>query len=169
MQINVSQLLQAPVGTERDYQVSDVVDVAGDGNSRQVEGKVRLIRTPRSILVKGGLSTDVELTCSRCLSVFNAPLALNVEDEYHPTVDVVSGTPLPPPEEPGSFTIDTHHILDLTEAIRQYTLLAIPMKPVCREDCAGLCQNCGENLNQGPCGCPSPVTDPRWSELTRLL
>jgi len=169
MQINVAQLLQAPVGTTRDYQMSEIVDVAGDNNGCLVQGEIRLLRTNRSILAKGTLRTEVELTCGRCLSLFSSPLTLNIEEEYIPTVDVVSGVPLPLSEEPGSFTIDEHHILDLTEAIRQYTMLATPMKPLCREDCTGLCQNCGHNLNQGPCDCPAQEVDPRWSELTKLL
>ena len=169
MQINVSQLLREPIGSTRDYQINEVADISGDGKGCQVQGKVNLLRTQRSILAKCALSTDVELTCSRCLSLFRYPLTLNFEEEYLPTVDTVSGAPLPLPEEPGAFTIDEHHILDLTEATRQYTLLAIPMKPLCRKDCAGLCPNCGRNLNQGRCDCPVQSTDPRWSELTKLL
>jgi len=151
MQINVSQLLKASIGSIRNYEVSEVVDIAG-GES-MVQGEVRLMRTDRSILVKGTLHTEVEVTCSRCLSLFSCPLALNIEEEYFPTADVVSGAWLPLPEEPGCFTIDAHHILDLTEAIRQYALLATPMKPLCGQDCAGLCPYCGHNLNQGPCDC----------------
>ncbi len=169
MQINVSQLLQEPIGSTRDYQISEVADVAGDGKGCLVQGKVRLLRTQRSILAKCALSTEVEFTCSRCLSLFRYPLTLNLEEEYLPTVDVVSGAPLPLPEEFSGFTIDEHHIIDLTEALRQYTLLAIPMKPLCHKDCAGLCQNCGHNLNQGRCDCPTQSTDPRWSELMKLL
>ena len=169
MQINVSQLLREPIGSTRDYQVNEAADIAGDGKGRLVQGKCRLLRTQRSILVKCALSTDVELACSRCLSLFHHPLTLNFEEEYLPTVDAVSGTPLPLPEEAGAFTIDEHHILDLTEAARQYMLLAIPMKPLCQKECAGLCPNCGHNLNQGRCDCPVQSTDPRWSELTKLL
>lgn len=169
MQINVSQLLQEPIGSVRDYQVNEVIDSADDGKGYRVQGRCRLLRTQRSILVKCGLSTTMELTCSRCLSLFQQPLTLNFEEEYLPTVDVASGAPLPLSEESSTFTIDEHHILDLKEAIRQYTLLAIPMKPLCREDCAGLCPNCGQNLNQGRCDCPVQDIDPRWSKLTKLL
>ena len=169
MQINVSQLLQEPIGALRDYKVNEVIDIKGDGAGSQVEGDCRLLRTPRSILATCSMKTDVELTCSRCLGQFIHHLNLNFEEEYIPTVDVATGTPLPPPEEASTFTIDEHHILDLTEAVRQYSLLAIPMKPLCSEDCAGICQNCGKNLNQGSCGCPKQYTDPRWSELTKLL
>lgn len=166
MQINVSQLLKSPIGATRDYEVREVVGIAG-GES-MVEGKVSLVRTDRGILARAELHTEVEVTCSRCLSLFNCPLTLNIEEEYFPTIDVVSGISLSLPEEPECFTIDEHHVLDLTEAIRQYVLLAIPMKPLCREDCAGLCPSCGNNLNQGPCGCLPQEVNPSWSKLNRL-
>ena len=166
MQINVAQLLKEAIGSVRNYELSEVVDIAG--GSSTVEGEVKLTRTDRSILVEGVLHIGIEVTCSRCLTLFNYPLTLNIEEEYSPTTDVISGASLPLPEEPGYFTIDEHHILDLTEAIRQYALLATPMKPLCREDCAGLCPSCGHNLNQGPCGCPPQKADPRWSKLREL-
>ena len=151
MQINVAQLLKAPIGSIRSYEPSGVVDIAG--GSSMVRGELRLMRTDRGILVKGTLHTEVEVTCSRCLSLFSCPLVISMEEEYFPTTDVVSGASLPLPEEPGCFTVDEHHILDLTEAIRQYALVATPMKPLCAKDCAGLCPYCGHNLNQGPCDC----------------
>ncbi len=166
MRINVSQQLKASIGSIRNYKVSEIVNVA-NGKS-MVQGEVGLIRTDRGILAKGTLHTGVEVTCSRCLSLFSCPLTLNIEEEYFPTTDVVSSASLPLPEEPGCFTIDEHHVLDLTEAIRQYALLAIPMKPLCRGDCAGLCPSCGHNLNQGVCDCSPRETEPRWSELNKL-
>ena len=168
MQINVAQLLRSPVGTERDYRIEGSIGAEGEAAEMVVWGGVNLLRTPRSVLAKCRLTADTELTCSRCLSLFHLTLKVNIEEEYLPTVDVVSGSYLPPPEEPGTFTIDEHHILDLTEAVRQYVLMALPMKPLCREDCAGLCPQCGRNLNEGPCGCPVQDTDPRWSALRKL-
>jgi len=166
MRINVSQQLKTSIGSIREYEVSEIVNVAG-GRS-MVQGEVKLIRTDRSILVKGTLHTEVAVTCSRCLSLFGCPLTLNIEEEYFPITDVVSGASLPLHEEPGCFTIDEHHVIDLTEGIRQYALLAIPMKPLCRGDCAGLCPSCGHNLNQGPCDCSPQETEPRWPELSKL-
>ena len=168
MQINVSQLLKESIGSARDYQADELIDVTGDGSGTGVQGKVGLLRTHRGILVKGELHTGVRLNCSRCLSLFHYPVTLKIEEEYLPTIDIASGVPLSSSEEPGSFIIDEHHVIDLTEAVRQYSLLAIPIKPLCREDCAGLCPSCGQNLNQGPCGCPPRAADPRWSELSKL-
>ena len=158
MQINVAQLLRAPIGSTRNYEVSIIIDITGDNGGSMVQGKVKLIRTNRDILAKGALHTEVKATCSRCLSSFSCPLVLNFEEEYFPTADVFSGTQLPSPDEPGCFTIDEHHILDLTEVICQYALLVIPMKPLCREGCGGLCPNCGHNLNLGHCDCLAQKT-----------
>jgi len=155
MQINVAQQLKSDIGSTREYEVDENIDVCGNGSTLPVRGKVTLTRTDSGILVKGVVDTEVELACSRCLSSFKRPLVLNIEEEYLPTADVTSGVPLPPPDEPDRFVIDERHILDLTEALRQSALLAIPMKPLCQEDCAGLCPNCGHNLNQGPCSCPN--------------
>ncbi len=167
VQINVSQLLKASIGTIRNYDVSGIVDIEGDNHT--VKGEVRLMRTDRGILARGTLHTESELTCSRCLSLFNCPLTLNIEEEYFPTTEIITGAALPLPDEPGCFTIDENNILDLTEAIRQYALLATPMKPLCHQDCAGICPTCGVNLNQASCDCPPEPADSRWSELSKLV
>jgi uncharacterized protein len=169
MQINVSQLLQEPIGATREYKFDDAADIIGDGRKNRVQGDCRLLRIRRGILVRCSLDTEVELTCSRCLSRFRQPLKIRFEEEFLPTIDVNSGMPLPQTEDAGAFMIDEHHIMDLIEPARQYALMSIPMKPLCRQDCAGLCQKCGQNLNQGPCACPAEEIDSRWSELTKLL
>ena len=114
MKINVAQLLRASIGSVKDYEVKKVIDITGDGVNSLVQGKVRLMRTNRSILVRGTLTTEVELTCSRCLGSFKCPLKINLEEEYYPTADVDTGAPVSVPDEPGCFTIDEHHVLDLT-------------------------------------------------------
>jgi uncharacterized protein len=57
--------------------------------------------------------------------------------------------------------------IDLSGIVHDEVLLGLPMNPVCREDCAGLCPTCGQNLNEGDCECP-PASDPRWDALRRL-
>jgi uncharacterized protein len=168
MDMNVSQLLRDPIGSTRGFQIDTQIDINGDGNSHKIQGKCHLLRTQRSILVKCALNTEVDLTCSRCLNKYRQPLKIKFEEEFLPTLDIVSGVPLTPSEEPGAFTIDEQHILDITEAVRQYSLLAIPMKALCKKDCAGLCPTCGKNLNEGKCDCPDDNIDPRWSKLAEL-
>jgi uncharacterized protein len=168
MRVNVAQLLKEGIGSTRSYEVDEVIDldVAGDGGGGLVHGNVELTRTNRGILARGSLDTVVKIDCSRCLCEYECPLHMKIEEEFFPLTDIFTGAPLSPPEEPDVFTIDEQHILDLTEAIRQSVLLALPMKPLCREDCEGLCPQCGQNLNENVCSCSSDRMDPRWAKLT---
>lgn len=167
MKINVAQQLKGPVGSVRGYKIDDDIDLVG--NRCRVQGEVNFTRTDKAILVEGTLATHVELTCSRCLVVYTQRLTFQVEEEFHPTIDINTGYALVLPDEPESFTIDARHMIDLTEPVRQNALTAMPMKPLCREDCAGLCPVCGANLNQGLCGCERQPADPRWADLLKLL
>ena len=168
LQYNVAQLFNESIGSVRDFEVESAgLDLDGI-HSGTIRGKVKLMRTNRSILVQAWLKSSVIIECSRCLKELLCPLTINLEEEYFPTIDVLSGRPVPPPDEPGVFTIDENHILDLTEAVRQYLLLALPMKPLCRVDCAGLCPVCGQDLNKRSCGCPAVQPDPRWAKLAQL-
>jgi len=168
LEINVSQLLKSGLGTTRTYPVNDEVDITGEENLSLVKGEVKLTRTDRGVLVTGILHTDVEVPCSRCLTPFRLPLTLDIEEEYFPTIDVNSGVAVEVPEEPGCFTIDEHHILDLTEAIRQYALTSIPIKTLCKPECAGLCPVCGQNLNEKVCMHQHKEIDQRWAKLLEI-
>jgi uncharacterized protein len=144
------------------------LNVAGDGSGGLVHGDVTLTRTNRGIIANGVFDTTVKIDCSRCLCQFECPLHMQIQEEFFPLTDVNTGAPLALPDEPDAFTIDEQHILDLTEALRQSILLALPMKPLCREDCAGLCPQCGQNLNEKMCGCSSEKIDPRWDKLASV-
>jgi len=137
LQANVSQMLKGSVGATRILDVNDEIAVDGNGFSR-VAGEAKLTRTNRSILVHADLDASVPAECSRCLERYGCPVHITFDEEFFPTTDVSSGTPLPEPEEPEAFMIDERMTLDLTEAIRQYLLTALPMKPLCRPDCPGI-------------------------------
>ena len=117
----------------------------------------------------GQMRVTVEVECDRCLEPVLAPLSLQAEEEYRPRIDITSGAALPIADGTELETlIDQKHIIDSTEVVRQDILVAIPMHPLCRPDCAGLCPECGENRNEGPCGCEGQPLDPRWSALEEL-
>jgi uncharacterized protein len=168
MEINVSQLLKAQIGATREFTLDDPLVIIEGTPAKPVTGNISLIKTHRGILAKGTVETVVPLECSRCLKTFKKKLKLDIEEEYFPSLDINSGTPMDMPEESEGFTIDDHHILDLREAIRQNALLAMPMKPLCREECAGLCPVCGKDLNKESCDCNKNNIDPRWMKLTGL-
>ena len=133
--VNVAQLLKEPVGSSRSYDVDEIINEQIEGS---VKGKIILIRSSQGILVQGKLAAELKLVCSRCLGTFLCPISFEVEEEFLPTVDVSSGLALSLTENSNGFTIDSNNILDLGELIRQYILLNLPMKPLCRPDCAGV-------------------------------
>lgn len=148
MRIKVAGLMKSSVGTVNTYQIDDTIGLDGDG-SCLLQGEASLVRTQKGVLVIASFPVRVPLVCSRCLSQFEAPVALDMKEEFLPTS--ATHTPLAPGEE--AFTITGGLEVDLGEAMRQYVVLALPLKPLCRPNCAGLCPRCGSNLNLGPCGC----------------
>jgi len=164
MRINVAQQLKGPVGEVRHYHVQETTR-----EGVPLQGELEFIRTDRGILVTGKLEARVKADCSRCLEEFELSLQLTLEEEYFPAKDLPAIFDSLSPEEREGFIIGEDNVLDLEEAIRQHILLNFPIKPICRPDCAGLCPQCGQNLNQGSCGCSQEFIDARLSPLKSLL
>jgi len=166
--INVSTLLQEPVGHARTYHVEqEPVSVPEADFTQEISGELRLIRSERGVLVMADLDlAPVEVQCGRCLETFETPIHVHFDEEYVVDHDPVSGRRIE--VDPEEFPIDNRRHLDLSEAVRQYEESALPLRPLCRADCQGLCPRCGHNLNTGPCGCAAAASDDRWSALARL-
>ncbi len=170
MLYNVAQLMKASVGTsleadihEEDIQLDEDLKIVSP-----IDGHVRIRRINQGLLVDGWVDLVLELSCDRCLKDFEQPMHVTFLEQFYPTVDILTGLALPPSEEEDAFPIDDHHQVDLTEAIRQRVFLDLPMVTLCSENCAGLCPQCGHDLNLGPCEC-KPEVDPRFSVLEKLL
>jgi uncharacterized protein len=132
-----------------------------------LHGTVEVIRTNKGLLVRVQVSGQGHGQCARCLADLDYPVSLRFEEEFLPVADVFTGAPLRIPEGADNFLIGADFVLDLHEPLRQYALMAEPLNPLCRPDCAGLCPECGRDLNQGPCGC-RPRIDSRWEALRAL-
>lgn len=170
MVFNVAQLLKSSIGTsmEEDFeedtiQLDEDIKIVGP-----IVGHVRMRRISQGLLVDGWVDLTLELTCTRCLSQFEQPMHVPVEERFYPTLDIITGLPMPPIEEEDVFPINDHHEVDLSEAVRQQIVLSLPMVTLCKEDCSGLCSQCGHDLNLGPCDC-KPAVDERFSVLNVLL
>jgi uncharacterized protein len=133
--INVSQLLKEPVGSSQSHDISGTI---AEEVECFVEGKAQLIHSNRGVFVQCKLNTEVKLVCSRCLDTFLCPINFTVEEQFFPISDISGDSALSSPEQSEGFTIDNKNILDLSELIRQYVLLNLPMKPLCRPDCPGI-------------------------------
>ena len=167
MYFNVSQLMREPSGSSRTLEVDERLAPIDGGEAQRLEGAVKLLRTDKGIWVSGELDSQVLCACSRCLKEYWQPIYMTIEEESLPLADsetgVVAG--LDDDEAGESFGIDQNQMLDLTEAVRQYSALSIPMKPVCDSDCKGICLNCGADLNETPCQCDNTVKSSLWGPL----
>lgn len=167
---NVAQLLQEVVGATRRYDLDDDrLDLEDGLFVHPVLGHVRLTRTQNGVLADAEVRGDVVLECGRCLTEFSQPIEFPFSEEFYQTVVVNTGARLPKPEEPDVFLIDENHKLDLADPMREYALLNVPMLPLCQEACKGLCPECGQNLNEGPCDCQTDQDDDRLAVLKKLL
>lgn len=151
MLFNVATLLHDPVGSVRNLVLDDeVAEVPEAGFEAHTSGRVRLLRSREGVLVHAELVVEHTFECSRCLTPFTMTLPLTIDEEFRPFRDPVTGNAVT--ADLDDFRIDPRHQLDLSEAVRQYEEAAMPIQPVCREQCAGLCPVCGQNLNERRCG-----------------
>ena len=169
MHYNVSQLLKEPTGSERAFNIDDVEFGDWECTVDYASGSVIMVRTHHGIWVQGHLTVRVAQDCSRCLAEISQTLALELDEEYFPEIDVRTGRwELPPADWEGMY-IGADHMLDLAEATRQSTLAVLPLKPLCKPDCAGICDRCGADRNRSGCACYDMDIDPRWAALHSLI
>ena len=170
MDFNVSQLLKEPVGSVRSYDLDESISLKTGGPKSYVKGSVNMLRTNRGILLTALLDSVVPCSCSRCLVDMGYPLELDIEEEYLPKTDVLTRARMKDPQEfEENFFTGSGHILDLSEAVRQYLDIGTPMNPICSDNCSGICLTCGVNLNETSCACDETPADPRWGPLLELV
>jgi len=124
---------------------------------------------------KHGFDLDAELRattrllCSRCLAPFEAPLKTAFHLRLVPVVaDAAHPAPEPASDEDVDVLLCPEGKCDLVEAAAEQIYLSLPLKPVCRRDCKGLCPQCGADRNEHACSCDAKATDPRWTPLEQL-
>ncbi len=160
MLFNVSQLLREPTGASRNYVL--------DPDAPVHRGAVELVRVPGGVLARCEADVLIEAECSRCLAPFAYPAHIAFDEVYVQQYDVATGAKLPPPEEADAFTIGASHVIDISEAVRQYYETAAAMQPLCRPDCPGICSECGQDLSIAACTCDRAPLDSRWAALAAL-
>jgi uncharacterized protein len=163
---NVARLLTEQPGAERTYAVDDVtIDLGADLSlAEPIEGRARLIRTNRGILATADLYAALALQCSRCLRDVAHGVEIRFQEEYLPTLDLLSGRPFAT-DEPEVARLTDHHELDLETPVREALQLAEPIAVLCRPDCPGLCTVCGGRLDEGEHEHATDDIDPRLEAL----
>jgi len=116
----------------------------------------------------GRVRTELELSCSRCLEPYRFPIDAAFDQRYLPSSESASEAEREIEENDLETSYYREDRIDLNELMREQFYLALPMKPLCADECKGLCVRCGTNLNTGTCDCAPVWEDPRLAALRDL-
>lgn len=160
LKLNVGFLLAEGPGNSHESRIDvpEPMMLADDLTLNYIRGSLRLSHTKEGVLVQSHLHVGVFNECPRCLDPIEQDLEIDIEELYA-TKDVDSA----------EFTIGQHGILDLAPLLRAEILIALSQPVLCKEDCLGLCPECGANRNRESCTCELDNIDPRMTELKKLL
>jgi uncharacterized protein len=124
---------------------------------------VELSKSHSEIILKVDVKVNANFECDRCTK--------NFVQQLNPVYQVVYLFGNPPDDNININVIYLHSEADkinIAPEVRDYVLLALPMKMLCMEECKGLCRNCGKDLNEADCNCETENTDSRWLPLKEL-
>jgi uncharacterized protein len=160
--------LRLEVGDEHREPITVRVDPFTVGHETYVPtaeslpAELRVTRLRSGLIFRLRFAVTLVGPCHRCLGDAEVSLSIDAE-EYQ------DNSPEPGAEDDMTCEYLDDQELDTDRWATDATVLAMPAKVLCSEDCLGLCVECGHNLNEGACGHGEAVGDPRWGELRRLL
>jgi len=170
MRVPLEQVREAPVEWREELELSpEQVEGSSLLGLGPVACRGRLSAVEDGILIQGELRYEQTLACDRCLE----PVTLPVDERF----DLLAVSPAEESDVAQELELEQSDLdvvtiardeIDTDPLVVEQVRLNVPMKPLCSEQCRGLCPRCGANLNEGACGCPPQDADPRWSGLAAL-
>ncbi|MEW5867750.1 MAG: DUF177 domain-containing protein [Chloroflexota bacterium] len=161
LRLNVGFIVHQTIGYSRDFPFeAPFLHLHPDLDLKDFQGSTRITRTAQGLLLQVEMSAVAMAECVRCLSEFSQPLRINFTELYAFTRNSITESGLLMPE---------NGKIDLSPLVREEMILAMPINPICRIDCKGLCPVCGENLNETVCSHDQEDIDPRLGVLKAML
>jgi uncharacterized protein len=159
--INVGFIVHQEVGYKREIPFEfEQIQVSDDLDLRHFGGVVSIGRTPQGLILRSKFSAETDLECVRCLNDFTHKLNWTFTELYAFNEKSASESELILPDDAQ---------IDLQPLIRDYALLEVPIRAICKPDCKGLCSVCGEDLNETDCGHKNQNENSAFSALKDLL
>jgi uncharacterized protein len=174
MFLDIKELELHPLEFVEEFQ-PDAIDLGGEARQHgplRASGRAEVVfehhgkhEVIKDIRLRGQLSGDLELQCARCLESVLQHVRREFELLYRPLGADAGRDELSVTDAEAEIGYYQGEGLLLEDVLREQVLLALPLKITCREECKGLCPQCGKNLNQEQCSCSTEVEDPRWAAL----
>ena len=169
LSLNLAKIRTAHDRFEKTYAPAAV---AAEGDSFSIVAPIELAfdicKDKDQFRLAGTVGTTLELPCSRCLEAFTWPVNASFDLRYQPRISNVGEGEREVEEDDLSTAFYENDEIDLGQLMREQFYLSLPMKPLCLDDCQGLCPQCGTNLNRGTCSCEPTWEDPRFAPLRAL-
>jgi uncharacterized protein len=169
LSLNLAKIREAH---ERFDQVYSPEQVAAAGDAFRIAAPVALgfdiYKDKDQFRLVGAVRTTLELPCSRCLDPFTSPVDSSFDLRYQPHGHNTGEGEREIEEDDLTTAFYENDSIDLGQLMREQFYLALPMKPLCRDDCQGLCPTCGTNWNRDRCDCRNQWDDPRFAALRAL-
>ncbi|MCI0418456.1 MAG: DUF177 domain-containing protein [Acidobacteria bacterium] len=169
MRIDVRELDLGPLALKGEILESEL---GFDPSEIRVLGRIVVdLTAERQVLevrIRGRLTTDVGLPCSRCLESVQFPVATEFDQFYESNAEHPLHGEIALHERDTEIGFFSGDFIEVSDIVREQILLSLPMKPICREDCKGLCPHCGKNRNLSDCNCESVLVDPRLLQLLKI-
>lgn len=150
LRINIGFIVAQSVGTYREFTFDLPEVISGEDEEIKfgsVSGSALISRAQQGLLIQGAFSAETSSTCVRCLNDFQLPLQTEFSELYAFKDENATESGLLVPD---------NGFIDLRPLLIEYLLVEIPINPLCKVDCAGLCPECGCNLNVTQCGHSDP-------------
>ena len=160
LRLNVGFIISSEAGYSHTIPIEEEkLRVAEDLTLYGFSGDVHISRTPQGLLLTADFETRLEIECVRCLNAFEHTVHWDMTEmfSFHPKVD---SEELQLPEDAQ---------IDLAPLVRDYALTEVPINPVCKPDCKGLCPTCGQDLNKKDCGHRPDENNSPFASLKDLL
>ena len=132
----------------------------------EVNGKIRL--AGNEVFVNGHVDARAQVECDRCLKPVEVPVNADFELEYISGSEYETSAAAELTEAEMSVSVFDGKAIDVDEIVKEQILLTVPTRMLCREDCKGICPECGTDRNTGECSCVTSDIDPRWAALKQL-
>ena len=159
--LNVGFIVHEEIGRAHDFPFEfEKITLGDDLELKNFDGIINVGKTPQGLVVQADFSAETTLNCVRCLVEFNHEIDWSFTELY--AFDSRSET------DSGLILPEDAHI-ELAELLREYAILEIPISPICRPDCQGLCIECGQNLNEKDCGHTNDSSNSPFAKLKDLL
>lgn len=166
MNIDLSKLKLRPRESEIFYLQApgqnEILQELGGQFLKPIVAELVVDNTGRLFLAHGKVETLIQLPCSRCLKDFNYPVSTELELELVPNAKAQDFS------RDEDYIFFAGDVVDISSSVHEAIYMAIPIIPLCAEDCRGLCSICGTDKNTGDCSCVSQDIDPRWEKLKNL-